>query len=131
LFEDYSSPLRGVNAIHAIVSEGPTKKTENYKIFLNSSQYRTHDIKHVIYSKPVFFKRQKNNQRSVDKLFEPNIFGSDPVIEAEALSYLTLWQHIASTQNEIHLVLTEEVAFVAGRVSKWNDEYFDDLPHDA
>ncbi len=128
---DDSSPLRGINAIHAIVREGPTKKNKNYKISLKSSQLRSHDIKNVIYSEPLLEKLQNKDQKSVERLFKANIFDSDPVIEAEALSHLTLWRHIASTQNEMHLVLTDDAAFVDRWVSKWNEEYFNDLPHDA
>ena len=65
------------------------------------------------------------------KLFNRNAFGSETAIIAEALSHLTLWRHIASTQNEMHLVLTDEAVFVDGWVMKWNDEHVDDLPHDA
>ncbi len=131
IISDYSSRLRGVNAIHSIVSEGPTKKNKNYKIFLKSSQLRSHDIEHVIYSEPLLEKLHNRDQQSVERLFKANIFASDPVIEAEALSHLTLWRHIAATQNEMHLVLTDDAAFVDGWMSKWNTEYGDDLPHDA
>ena len=72
-----------------------------------------------------------NTFQYLDGLFNRNIFGSGTPMIAEALSHLTLWRHIATTQNEIHLVLTDDAAFVDGWVTKWNDEYVDDLPHDA
>ena len=64
-------------------------------------------------------------------LFNRNIFGSQTTMIAEALSHLTLWRHIAATQNEMHLVLMDDAVFVDRWASKWNDEYVDDLPHDA
>ena len=99
---------------------------------MKSSQLHSSDIKHVIHSEPIFKKLQnEEDQQSVERLFEANIFDFDPVIEAEALSHLTLWRHIAATKNEMHLVLTDSTEFVDGWVSKWNGEYVDDLPHDV
>ena len=48
-----------------------------------------------------------------------------------ALSHLTLWQHVASTVNQQHLIFEDDANFVEGFVDKWNSEYYYGWPTDS
>ena len=46
------------------------------------------------------------------------------------LSHYELWQHIASTDNELHLILEDDAIFGENWIEKWNQEYYPELPND-
>ena len=48
-----------------------------------------------------------------------------------ALSHFSLWQHIASTENQHHLILEDDCHFVKHWVKKWNDVYAPEMPRGA
>lgn len=66
----------------------------------------------------------------IDALFRNNTYGSRSGVVGCALSHYRLWQHIASTNDELHLIFEDDAEFVEDWVDKWNNEFYADLPAD-
>ena len=64
----------------------------------------------------------------INALFKNNKYNSTAGRVGCALSHLTLWRHIASTKNQLHLVLEDDALFLDDWQAKWNREYSRLLP---
>jgi GR25 family glycosyltransferase involved in LPS biosynthesis len=104
-----SCPLRGITTIHVMNLKRMPERLAAFEMRsgLDASQY--HHFEAVD-----FTALRLDVFQYIAGLFNRNIFGSGTPMIAEALSHLTLWQHIATTQNEMHLVFTDDAAFVDG-----------------
>ena len=122
-YNSTQSPLSKINHIHVITkarAHPDAFETFLHRSGLSAEHVHKYEAIESVVATP-----------DISKIFAQNAFGWNMTLIGEGMSHLTLWRHIASTQNEMHLVLTDDAAFVDGWVSKWNDEYVDDLPHDA
>ncbi len=61
-------------------------------------------------------------------LFRNNNFNYQAGVVGCALSHYELWQHIASTDNELHLIVEDDAIFGENWIEKWNQNYFPELP---
>ncbi len=61
-------------------------------------------------------------------LFRNNDFDYRTGIAGCALSHLHLWQHIATTQNELHLIFEDDAIIEPDIIHEWNTKYFPILP---
>jgi GR25 family glycosyltransferase involved in LPS biosynthesis len=68
---------------------------------------------------------------SLRKLFAGNHFHSRRALAAKGLSHFTLWRHIASTQDEFHLVLEDDAQLSAEFVQHWNNRFTHAFPPNA
>jgi hypothetical protein len=65
-------------------------------------------------------------------MFRDNLFGSDTSMLCQALDHMQLWREIASTRDEMHLVIDGDASqMVEGWAAKWNTEYYPDMPHNT
>jgi hypothetical protein len=64
----------------------------------------------------------------LQRLFGHNDFNSRAAVVACTLSHYTIWQHIAETSDELHLVFEDDATFVDGWIQLWNSEYAPHLP---
>ena len=67
----------------------------------------------------------------INDLFRNNNFGWQAARIGCALSHYTLYQHIASTEDELHLVLEDDAQFIDNWMDVWNNDIYPDLPDDA
>jgi GR25 family glycosyltransferase involved in LPS biosynthesis len=118
--------LRGIKDIHVINLKSEPGRLEAFqqRSGLKHGQFHRFEvIDHRALSVQPFVKKL------IDKLFSKNIFQSDTRIIARALNHYTLWRHIATTTNELHLIFEDSAEFVEnGWTTKWNKAYFPDLP---
>jgi GR25 family glycosyltransferase involved in LPS biosynthesis len=67
----------------------------------------------------------------LERIFKNNRYGSAHGVVGCAMSHYTLWKHIATTKNQLHLILEDDAIFKQGWLKKWNREYALDLPRNA
>lgn len=67
----------------------------------------------------------------LERIFKNNRYGSANGVVGCAMSHYSLWKHIATTKNQLHLILEDDAIFKQGWLKKWNREYAPDLPRNA
>jgi hypothetical protein len=117
-------PLKGINVIHVI---SPARFPDRLRLFTKRSGLEARHFHHFEAVDELSLRRESISALSI--LFRYNIFGWNTKYMADALSHLTLWRHIASTEREFHLIIQDDALFPrVDWVSRWNDEYLPALP---
>ena len=106
------SNLKLIDGIHLIMSTNESEHLfEKYPIPLENINLLWLDKSLLLQTEPI---RQ---------LFEYSDFVYRRGIIAHFLSHMSLWLHIASTNNELHLILEDQAKLPENFVSEWNNKY--------
>jgi hypothetical protein len=117
-------PLSGVNGIYVI---NLNRRSDRMRLFNESSGLQPGDFHRF---SAVDGKSLKSSPRIIN-MFRNNRFESRSSIIGYSLSHYRLWKHIASTSNEMHLVVEDDARLAKGWVRRWNKSYYPDLPKNA
>jgi hypothetical protein len=130
-----NSPLRGIKEIHVLNLKSAPNRLHEFmqRSGLTRDQFHLFEAIDIAELSTIHFNEVSTSHAAISHVFRGNIFGWDTMYIAEALSHYTMWQHIADwTTDEMHLVMEDGVEFAsADWISKWNNEYYPDLPDDA
>ena len=117
-------PLKGIDGIYVINLDRRPDRLQSFKERSGLGDADFHrlsavDGKTLTWSQDIHY------------LFRQNRFKWHAARIGCALSHYTLYQHIASTEDELHLVLEDDAQFIDNWMDVWNSKMFDHLPADA
>lgn len=116
--------LRKVDGIYVINLK---RRPDRLKTFLESSQFKASDV-HVY---EAVDGRALTLTDNIKTLFGNCDYKYHRGYISATLSHYGLWQHIAATHNELHLVLEDDAKFSKNFISSWNDRISHALPKNA
>jgi hypothetical protein len=121
-------PLHGIKDIHFINIENSPDALKLLMLHSGLEQDQFHNYAAVshrsLHAYPELLSR-------LAVIFKNNLFGSQTQIMARALNHFALWKHIATTTNELHVILEDSVEFDVDWILKWNSEFAADVPKNA
>ena len=116
--------MRGINGIYLITL---ARRHDRLEAFL-AQQVLTRSQFHLMQA---FDGNDLVWNEALAKLFGKNKFLSRRGVMGCALSHLALWRHIATTTDEYHLILEDDVVLNPTLIDTWNELYYYALPSDA
>jgi len=117
-------PLRGIDGVHVINLD---RRPDRLESFMERSGLKPEEFNRF----RAFDGKEIRWNPEIDRLFRANKFGSRAARIGCALSHLALYRHIASTENELHLILEDDALFEDRWIEKWNQQYSRVLPSDS
>lgn len=119
-----ASRLTGIDSVHVINLE---RRGDRLQQFFSNSGLSQDEVN-------VFTAVDKLTLSMTDpikKMFELSDYSYRRGIVACALSHLSLWEHIAATKNQTHLIFEDDAVFAPNFKATWNQKYANALPLDA
>ncbi|EDQ84246.1 uncharacterized protein MONBRDRAFT_39358 [Monosiga brevicollis MX1] len=116
--------LEGIDGVYVI---NLRRRPDRLHGFLQRSNVDPDSI-HIF---SAFDKRELAWSQSLRRLFAGNRFHSRRAVIAKALSHFTLWRHIATSEQQYHLILEDDVQLAHDFVARWNAQIQHAFPSDA
>ena len=114
-----TQPLLGIDGVYVISLK---RRSDRLDRFFSNSTFQRSDV-HVL---DAFDGQQLEWSDGLRALFGSNAFGSRRTVIGHALSHFVLWRHIATTKNQFHLILEDDVVFPDGFKDLWNTVHYID-----
>lgn len=112
-----TQPLLGIDGVYVISLK---RRSDRLDRFFSNSTFQRSDV-HVL---DAFDGQQLEWSDGLRALFGSNTFGSRRTVIGHALSHFVLWRHIATTKNQYHLILEDDVVFPDGFKDLWNTVHY-------
>ena len=110
-----ASPLAGIDAVYVLYHKANHAALDQ---FYSSSGLLPSEV----HAYEMFDRTDLRKWTSgLETIFGGNTFNSRRSIVAHALSHFTLWRHIATTTDQLHLVIEDSATFAPGFVDLWKD----------
>ena len=121
-----TNPLDGVNGIHVINLK---RRPDRLAAFFNSSGFTADTIN--VFEAVDAQALPATWTTELEQLFGNNHYISKRTLLACSWSHYKLWQHIAATKDEYHMIFEDDGIFVSDFIQQWNEKYAPNMPCDA
>lgn len=116
--------LVGVDSVHLVSLQ---RRQDRRDLFFRNTSFPPESINVF----PAVDKLELRLTGPIRRLFEHSDYNYRRGIVACALSHFSLWLHIASTENQLHMVLEDDAMLAADFIRLWNQKYAYALPLDV
>lgn len=117
-------PLKGISGMYVINLK---RRSDRLQEFFRSSGLARTDV-HI---QEAFDGRQLVWSDGLATLFGRSKFGRKRGVIGCALSHFAIWRHVATTENQYHIIFEDDAQLVPNFVELWNTQYYYAQPLDV